>query len=102
MTGGARHGPGDPAMSTRIVAAVAEAADCDPGEVQPLYTVLDPDVVDALFEYGQSPGWEGQLTVTLDGYRVTVTERGDVSVEPPAETGTGTETETGSGAASPW
>jgi hypothetical protein len=100
MTGGARHGPGDPTMSTRIVAAVAEATDCDPGEVQPLYTVLDPDVVDALFEYGQSPGWEGQLTVTLDGYRVTVTERGEVSVEPPAgtETGTGADVDAGADA----
>jgi hypothetical protein len=70
-------------MSTRIVAAVADAADCPTSAVQPLYTIVDPDTIDALFEYGQAPGWEGQLTFTLDGYRVTVTEQGDISVDGP-------------------
>jgi hypothetical protein len=77
-----RHRSAGESMSATVVAAVAEAADCSTGEVQPLYTVVDPDTLDSLFEYGQGPSWEGHLTFHLDEFDVTVHGTGEVVVRP--------------------
>jgi hypothetical protein len=69
-------------MSATIVAAVAEAAECSTADVQPLYTVLDPDTLDSLFDYGQGPSWEGRISFRLDEFTVTVHGTGEVVVRP--------------------
>jgi hypothetical protein len=68
-------------MSSEVVAALADATDRDPSAVQPLYTVIDPDALDALFSYGQSPSWEGDLSFRLDGHRVTVAHTGEIAID---------------------
>jgi hypothetical protein len=83
------------------VEAVAETSDRDPADVQPLYSVVDPDVLDALFEYGQAPGWEGSLTFTLDRYRVTLDDAGTITVTPPATDEAAEAPSHGPGVASP-
>jgi hypothetical protein len=92
-----RRWTGSTPVSAEIVAAVAEGSGCETGDVQPLYTVVDPDALDALFDYGQAPAWEGQFSFRLDGYRVTVDHTGEIVVEEPAEE---TDADRGSGAAS--
>lgn len=77
-----RRLPRDESMSATVVAAVAEAAGRETGDVQPLYTVMDPDVLDALFSYGQARSWEGHLTFGLDEFEVTVHASGEVVVRP--------------------
>jgi hypothetical protein len=77
-----RHLRREESMSATAVASVAEAAGCRPGAVQPLYTVIDPDALDALVSYGQSPSWRGRLSFTLHGHEVTVRATGEVVVRP--------------------
>jgi hypothetical protein len=68
-------------VSAEIIAAVADATDRDPSAVQPLYTVIDPDALDALFSYGQSTAWSGTLSFELDGHRVSVDHTGEITVD---------------------
>jgi hypothetical protein len=84
-----RHWTGARPISAEVVAAVAEGSGRETSDVQPLYTVLDPDALDALFDYGQTPAWEGQFSFRLDGYRVTVDHTGEIVVEEPAEGASG-------------
>jgi hypothetical protein len=72
-------GHGD--VSAEVIAAVADATGRDPSAVQPLYTVIDPDALDALFSYGQSTAWSGELSFTLDGHDVTVDHTGEITVD---------------------
>jgi hypothetical protein len=80
-----RRRTGSTPVSAEIVAAVAEGAGRETGDVQPLYTVIDPDALDALFDYGQAPAWEGEFSFRLDGLRVTVDHTGEIVVEEPTE-----------------
>lgn len=63
-------------ISHAIVAAVADTADCDPLELEPLYNYIDPDAVNAIFQSCSGQEHE-QTAVTLEftysTYQVTVT-----------------------------
>lgn len=60
--------------SVAVVEAVADAADRDPLEFsEPLYSVVDPDVLDRLFpDVATSADGNQFVSFTYCGYRVTV------------------------------
>lgn len=69
-------------VSQLIVEAVAEREGVSPLRLPPLYGSVDPDALDQLFA---SPSTADQLQLEVEfvynGYRVTVSEGGAVSVE---------------------
>lgn len=73
---------GDTSLSVTLVAALAEIADADPTDLEPLGTYIDPDALDGLFR--PRPGSQrtdaGRLELTFDGYRVTVYADGEIVV----------------------
>ena len=81
---------GETTPSETVIHAVAEAADVDPLELDPLHSTIDPDALDALFapKYnGQPRDGDLQLTFSMAGYKVIVWSYGRVSVteETPGE-----------------
>ncbi|NKE37981.1 hypothetical protein GWG54_19730 [Natronococcus sp. JC468] len=66
----------DDRISHTIIAAVAEASNCDPSELDPLYEYIDPDALNSLFQF-HSRNEANQNKVCLEFtylvYRVTVT-----------------------------
>jgi hypothetical protein len=77
-------------ISFDVIAAVAEAEDIDPVELEPpeydaLYDVINPEALDSLFatrENGrQRPA--GRVEFPFCGYQVVVTSDGDVDVSDP-------------------
>jgi len=71
-------------LSERIVTAVADAADTTPDELEPLYTVVDPDALEQLFAptAAGNTRTDGQIMFTYGGYHVTVTSDGIVDIAP--------------------
>jgi len=74
--------------SSRVVLAVAEATGTDPADLPPLYEVIDPDALDAVFRSGvdgnQGNGeWEDdrELRFSYAGREVSV-RSDDVTVGP--------------------
>lgn len=75
--------PSDPSepISQSVVDAVAGAEGVDPLDLEdPLYEVVDPDALDALFQ-SESAAVEGHVEFRYYGYEVTVTGSGHVSLE---------------------
>lgn len=71
------------ALSTVVVSAVAEHEGVNPLELkQPLYDVIDTDALDAIFNGAtKDPGLiDAQITFPYNGYHVTVTSDGDVTI----------------------
>ncbi|MCL9814545.1 HalOD1 output domain-containing protein [Natranaeroarchaeum aerophilus] len=70
--------------SLRVVEAVAEAEESDPGDLStPLASVIDPDALDRLFE---TAGYEGMspccsVSFTYYGYDVNVNANGRITVQ---------------------
>lgn len=68
--------------SERVVSAVAEATGADPVTLEPLYTVVDPDALDALLKTSR-PGPNGSLprvSFAYCGCDVVVSADGSVQV----------------------
>ena len=68
------------AVTHEIVKRVSDASGVDPLELPPLYRVIDPDALGAVTE-GSADASEVRVSFTYEGYRVTVTGAGDVTVE---------------------
>lgn len=67
-----------------VIHCVAALEDSSPIELDPLYTVLDPDALDQLFAptlNGQHFG-DGKVTFGYHGYEVTLHSYGVVAVRP--------------------
>ena len=78
-------------ISETVVSTVAEAKDVDPLELEPLYSVVDPDALNSMFSPSKgSPPTTMELSFSLADCEVTVRGDGEVAVRPPAE-GEGTE-----------
>ncbi|MFC6720738.1 HalOD1 output domain-containing protein [Halobacteriaceae archaeon SHR40] len=73
----------DGSVTNEVVEKVAEAEDVDPLELTPpLYEVIDPDALDQIFASTPTAGGiEGQMTFFYNGYEVTVSGDGYVSVQ---------------------
>lgn len=64
-------------LSEAILQEVAECEEVPPEELNPpLYDVIDPDAIDAIFQ-----GDTGHVSFEHQGYFVTVSHSGDVSLE---------------------
>lgn len=67
--------------SEAVVEALADAKGVDPLELDPLYEVIDPDALDALFDGAAADGRrQGRIEFRTAGYRVEVTSTGRVHV----------------------
>lgn len=75
----------DEPVSTRVIAAVADACDVDPLELPPLGDVLDPDALDQLFNSFDSRIGPGRVDFMMAGCEVVVHSDGEVVVTPPGE-----------------
>lgn len=75
-------------LSTAIITAMAEHEGIDPVELDhPLYEVVDPDALDALFPVQRDGTGApiGRLSFSYNGYEVHVTSDGDVRVSDSSE-----------------
>lgn len=81
-------GEADDSLSTAVVKAVAEFLELPPTELDPLYEVFDPEVLDKLYEATGGfvePEEEGSLTFTYSRCEVTVFWSGIIEVRPEGE-----------------
>ena len=70
-----------PSVTETIIDAVSEAEDCDPLTLPPLWNVIDPEALDALFEptRGGQPR-AGRTSFTYVGYEITVDATAEAAV----------------------
>lgn len=80
---GVRRFATDGNVSEAVVLAVAEAKSLDPTSVDPLYEVVDPDALDALFS--SAPTADGVVFFSLAGCSVRVQSGGLVHAAPVEE-----------------
>lgn len=76
-----------PSVSEEVVLSVAAAKGVDPLELDPLFDVIDPEALDALYERdADRTGSPRRVEFTYEGHRVAVGEDGSVTVsKPPLE-----------------
>jgi hypothetical protein len=78
MSQGRRHGSDSATIgsaeppSTTVVEAVAAATETDPNELEPLYSAVDPDALDALFADTGTRRAAGHIEFTYCGFAVVV------------------------------
>jgi hypothetical protein len=76
----------DPA-SSRVLRAVAEATETDPADLPPLYDVIDPDALDAVFDGRHENGSDSddrELRLSYAGREISV-RSDEVTVGPTTE-----------------
>lgn len=66
-------------LSMAIVTAVADIADVDPTDMEPLYDQIDPESLDRLFD---TPVSDVGVSFTFHGHEVTVKQHGYIVVQP--------------------
>lgn len=83
-----RSGASDGSVSHAVVEAVADregvdVTDLEPPAFEPLYTVVDPDALDAVFAptHDGKRRTSGSVTFEYEGYTVTVNSDGTVDLE---------------------
>ena len=69
-------------LSRAVIEAVADEEEVEPTDIPPLYTAIDPEALDSLF---QSPDagevtMVGQARFTYHGYEVSVSADGQVTL----------------------
>lgn len=76
----------DEAVSERVIDAVSEATGVGPLELDPLYNVIDPDALNAIFSPVNGPQpTDAELRFTMEGCEVLVEGDGNVDVTPLAD-----------------
>lgn len=72
------------APSTAVVSTVAAVTGTDPLALEPLYSAVDPDALDALVEHTVTGAATGDVhvTFTLHDHEVTVHSYGSITAEP--------------------
>jgi len=74
-------------VSETVVIAVAEAKGVDPLDLDPLYTVVDPDALNSMFHPAVgSPPSSMKLCFSMAGCQVVIHGDGEVVVTPPTAT----------------
>ncbi|WP_227376328.1 HalOD1 output domain-containing protein [Haladaptatus halobius] len=63
-------------LSDLIIQQVADAAECDPCDLPPLYEAIDPDALDALYRHG-SPAVEFDYA----GYHISIAAEQMISID---------------------
>nr|WP_233340992.1 HalOD1 output domain-containing protein [Haloprofundus sp. MHR1] len=83
---GVRQIRGDQNATDAVVLAVAEARNVDPLELEPLYNVIDPDALNAIFSSAGPTHDSVELEFAMAGCQVTVRGTGEIRVAlPPTE-----------------
>ncbi|WP_227373621.1 HalOD1 output domain-containing protein [Haladaptatus halobius] len=59
-------------MTETIIEAIAEAADADATQLEPLYESVDPDALDDLFDRHSSASVPARVTFRHEGFEVVV------------------------------
>lgn len=76
----------DPESSVRLsellVMSVADIADEDPLELEPLYETIDPDTLDDFVASGGSATLDGHISLDYEGYHLTVHASGLLEIRP--------------------
>ena len=72
-------------MSTRIVLCVAAATGRPPDRLPPLYGVVDPEALDAIWP--PDGGGSCSMSIPYAGTLVSVNEEGDIRVDLPNRAG---------------
>ena len=76
--------------SMAVIATLADVMDTDPVELDPLYSTVDPDEVDALVRVrsgtnGDSYNGDTHVTFTHEGHTITVHSYGVITITPEHE-----------------
>lgn len=71
-----------------VISTVATVAETDPMDLEPLYSAVDPDALNALFESPATDASRDDIRVTFafHGHEVTVYSSGVITVRQPQET----------------
>jgi len=77
--------PSDMLPSTVVVDTVAELMQCTPVDLEPLYTSIDPDCLDSLFQTTSRGARKGTITFPFARCAVTVRDGRWVSVVPDSD-----------------
>lgn len=73
-------------VSDTVVTAVAEAKGVDPLDLEPLYNVVDPDALNAMYRpSGSAPSTDVEVSFSMAGCEVVVHADGEVVVTPATE-----------------
>ena len=79
------HDSANKTPSHLVVDAVAEAEGVDPTDLDPLFTAIDPDALDALFDpqlkVGGVADADASVQFQYSGYRVRVSAAGRVTLD---------------------
>lgn len=77
------YDPGaDATPSDTLVTAVADFANSDPLELQPLYETIDPDTLDEFVGGDELPDVGGTISFTYEDFEVTVYASGLLEIYP--------------------
>lgn len=67
--------------STAVISTVAEAADTDPIDMEPLHTTVDIDALDALMSPRRAVDGDLHISFRYHGHDVTVSSYGGITVQ---------------------
>ncbi|MEY7851854.1 HalOD1 output domain-containing protein [Natrarchaeobius sp. A-rgal3] len=71
--------------SVAVIATLADAMDTGPVELDPLYSTLDPDELDALVRVRNGANGDSHVAFTHEGHAITVHSYGVISISPEHE-----------------
>ncbi len=67
--------PGETTPETAVVETIAELKDTDQQKLSPLYSTVD-HLLEHMFDNPPAPEAQVQITVTYEGYRITLSQDG--------------------------
>lgn len=67
-------------MSMTIIRTIADMADLESTEMEPLFYTIDPELIDEMGRGG--PAISGDIMFDYHGYRVTVTSDRQITIHP--------------------
>ena len=74
--------------SMAVVAALSEVLETDPTALEPLHNSVDVDALDTVLRVRNTPTGDVRVTLTYEGYAITIHSYGVITVAPPEYVGT--------------
>ena len=71
--------------SMAVIATLADLMGADPVELNPLYSTIDPDELDALVRVRNGTNGDSHVTFTHEGHAITVHSYGVITITPEHE-----------------
>lgn len=66
--------------ATAIISAVAAVTETDPLQIDPLYSTIDPDALNALFHWRNAQSSDIFLYFSIEGYDIKMTSYGQITI----------------------